>query len=232
MAHIIYPLNAGKALINSLLICILFNIASFNVYAQTDEERSEMGKMYLDKMSQKNKKYTTIKTTFTITIDNKQENSKNDYNGVLLAKGNMYRLELMNNITFFNGNTVCTWLVNDNEANITDAEDAADAAIGPMQLLGAYENGYKMRYMQDVKIGNSNCVEVDLYPTDRKTNITRVRLTIEKDSYTIKRIMQQGKDGTSYFVNINTFTTGNNIDDKEFTFDPKAHPEVEVVDLR
>lgn len=205
------------------------NICAFS---QTEQERAEMAKTYLDKMSAKNKSYSTIQTDFTITIDNKQSNTKTDHNGSLAVKGDKYKLSLMNSITFFDGNSICTWLVEDKEANISDAEEGSDALISPMQLLGSYDKGYKMRYMQDIKVGSNDCVEIDLYPIDHKTNITRVRLTIDKSSYSIKRLMQQGKDGTSYYVNINSFKTNAPIADNEFTFDAKAHPDVEVVDMR
>ena len=191
-----------------------------------------MAKAYLDKMSSKNKSFSTIKTSFSVTVDNKQANQKTEWKGELTMKGNKYKLDFMNSITFFDGTTICTWLVDDKEANITDADENSDAAIGPMQLLGAYDKGYKMRYLEDVKIDAYNCVNIDLYPIDHKTNITRVRLTIDKDSYSIKRIMQQGKDGTSYYVNVDSFKTNLTIADSEFSFDAKAHPDVEIVDMR
>lgn len=213
------------------IIAVLFSL-SLSAYSQTEEERTEIAKTYLDKMSSKNKGYSTIKTSFSVTIDNKQNNSKTELKGDLSVKGNKYKLDFMNSITFFDGSTICTWLVEDKEANITDAEENPEAMIGPMQLLGAYDKGYKMRYIDDMKIDSHNCVNIDLYPIDHKTNIARVRLTIDKDTYTIRRIMQQGKDGTSYYVNVDSFKTNLSIPDSEFSFDAQAHPDVEVVDMR
>lgn len=212
------------------LIALLL-IASASI-AQTDEERSEIAKTYMDKVTKKNKSYSTINTSFTLTIDNKQQNTKTNHKGSLLTKGNKYRLNLMDNITYFDGTTVCTWLVNDKEANISDVDETSESVVGPLQLTSSVDKKYKMRYLQDTKVNTADCVEIDLYPIDRKTNITRVRLTIDKKSYAIRRIMQQGKDGTSYYVDITTFTTNENVADKEFTFDKSAHPDVEIVDLR
>ncbi len=213
----------------TLLIAIIANITAM---AQTDEERTEIAKSYMDKVSKKNKSYTTTKTAFTFTIDNKQSNTKTNHKGSLWTKGNKYKLNLLDNISYFDGTTLCTWLVNDKEANITDVDENSEDVVGPLQLTGTFDKKYKMRYLQDTKVGSADCVEIDLYPIDRKTNITRVRLTVEKKTYAIKRIMQQGKDGTSYYVEVSTFVVNEAIADKEFTFDPKEHPEVEVVDLR
>ena len=200
--------------------------------AQTDEERAEIGKSYMEKVSKKNKSYNTTKASLTFTIDNKQSNSKSNHKGTLWTKGNKYKLTLMDNITFFDGTTVCTWLVKDNEANISDVDENTEEMMGPLQLTSSFDKKYKMRYIDDTKISGTDCAEIDLYPIDRKTNIVRVRLTIDKKTSTIKRIMQQGKDGTSYYVEIETFSANENIPDKEFTFDPTQHTNVEVVDLR
>lgn len=220
-----------RLILNIVILTITFFTYTASS-AQTDAERAEMGKMYLDKMSAKNKQYTTICATFTVTVDNKQLNTNDNYNGKLSVKGDKYILDFMDAITYFDGTTICTWQVKNKEANLTTAEDDSENPISPMRLLGSYENGYKMRYIQDVKIGDTECVEVDLYPTQRKAQFSRVRLTIDKKQYMIKRLMQQGKNGTSYYVTINSFNTNMSIADTEFTFNSKAHPDVEIIDLR
>ncbi len=218
--------------LSKIFSLIVVTIGAINTMAQTDEERSEIAKTYMEKVAKSNKSYSTINTSFTLTIDNKQQNTQDTHKGTLLIKGNKYRLNLMDNITYFDGTTICTWLVNDNEANISDVDENSETIVGPLQITNSFDKKYKMRYLQDTKVNNANCVEIDLYPIDRKTNITRVRLTIDKTNYTIKRIIQQGKDGMSYYVDITKFVTNENIADKEFSFDKAAHPDVEVVDLR
>ncbi len=218
-----------KRLITFVLGILCVSISAFS---QTDQERAEMAKDYLDKMSKKNKSYSTINAAFTLTIDNKQDNSKNDIKGNLKIKGDKFQLDVANSITYFDGKDQCTWMQETNEATISESDLDSEAPITPMQFLGAYDKGYKMRYIESHKIDNIECVEIDLYPTDRKGNIARVRLAIDKNNYVVKRIMQQGKDGTSYYVTINKFTTNTEIPDSEFKFDATKHPGVEIIDLR
>lgn len=208
-------------------------MASSSIFAQSDAELSAMAKDLLDKMAAKNKSYQTIKTTFTVTVESKQAKTKTDHDGTLSVKGDMYVLDILNAVTYFDGKSVCTWLKEEKEANISGIEDAGEAAIGPMQILGSFDKGYKMRYIDNTSVDNVPCAEIDLYPIDVKhNNISRVRLTIDRNACVIKRIMQQGKDGTSYYVTIKTFETNVNIADSEFTFNVSAHPDVEIVDLR
>ena len=214
------------------MMCVVSVLSVSVAMSQTDEERSEMAKQMLDKMQAKNKSYASTTAMFVLTLENHQDNSKREYKGMLKTKGNKYVLDVVNTVTFFDGSAVCTWLKDDREANITSADDAGEAAIGPMQILGSYGSGYKMRYLDDVTVDKAVCAEIDLYPTDHKSRITRVRLTVDKSTYTIKRIMQQCKDGTVYYVAISSFKTNVEIADSEFTFDVKQHPDVEVVDLR
>lgn len=222
-----------KLISKTIITMVSVILASSMAWAQTDAELSAMAKDLLDKMAAKNKSYKTIKATFTVTVDNKQAKTKADHDGTLSLKGDMYVLDILNAVTYFDGNTVCTWLREENEANISGIEDAGEAAIGPMQILGSFDKGYKMRYIDNAAVDGVPCAEVDLYPIDVKHNsISRVRLTIDRNSCTIKRIMQQGKDGTSYYVTIKSFDTNVDIPDSYFTFDASAHPGVEVVDLR
>lgn len=217
-----------KAIFLSLIM--LFSAAQ--VFAQTDEERTEMAKSLLDRMSKKNKSYSSIDAKFTLNVDNKQSQKKLDYKGTLTVKGDRYVCDLMGTKTFFDGTYTYSYVKEAKEVTIQEPDTTEEVAVSPTKLFSAYETGYKMRYIEDQKIGNADCGVVDLYPTDRNSNFSRIRLTIDKASLQIKNIVKQCKDGVDYNISVESFKTNRNISDDEFVFKTKDYPNVEVIDMR
>lgn len=214
------------------IMIIVALLVSLVVNAQTDEERVTMAREMLDKMAAKNKSYQTIRAKFTLTVDNKQADKQTDFEGSMDVKGDKYVLDLMNQVTYFDGKDIYVWQKEVNEVNISTSDETEETMMSPMKLFGAYEEGYKMVYIGDVTIEGVACNEVDLYPEDRTSNISRIRLTLNKKTNMIKCLMQQGKDGTSYYVKIDSFQSNVPMTDTHFVFDAKANPKVEIIDLR
>lgn len=214
-----------------ILTLVALCATAISLTAQTDSERIAMARDLLDKMSAKNKSYTTISVDFTVTIDNKQTQHKSDHPGQLLVKGDKYRLDIMNTTTYFDGTDVYAWSKDVNEVTVSLPDEADDTAT-PMKLFAAYETGYRMLYLNSITVDGRACGEVDLYPEDLSSPITRVRLVIDEASYVVKSLMQQGKDGTNFYVKVNKFKSGSAIADSEFVFNKAAHPEVEIIDMR
>lgn len=215
----------------ALIMTLVLSFAIVSV-AQTDEELSAQAQALLQKMSAKNKSYSTIDANFTLTIDNKKENKKNDYKGTLTVKKDKYVYNLMGTTTYYDGKYTYTYVKEANEVTIEEPDEASEMAVSPMTLLSAYENGYKMRYIETTKIEGAECGVVDLYPIDLNCNYSRIRLTIEKSSNIIKMLQKQGKDGVVLNVKVDSFKTNRDIPDTDFVFDTKGNPNVEVVDMR
>lgn len=207
-------------------------MVSMAAVAQTDEDRSAMARDMLDKMSAKSKSYQTMTVSFTLTVDNRQADKKSDFKGSMDVKGDKYVLELMEQVTYFDGKNLYVWHKEVGEVNISESEEGDESMMSPMKLFGAYEEGYRMLYVGDVTLDGAICNEVDLFPDDRSSNISRIRLTLDEKTKMIKRLMQQGKDGTSYYVVIDNFKGNGPMADTHFVFDAKANPKVEVIDLR
>ena len=55
---------------------------------------------------------------------------------------------------------------------------------------------------------------------------------IDKTNKTINTTKVMEKDQTKHSIIVNTFTPNGTIDDKQFVFDVKKYPGVEIVDIR
>lgn len=214
-------------------LAIIFSLfVSVAIYAQDDAESSTMAKEILDKMAANNKKYSTIDATFTLTIEDKKTKHQTEHKGSLTTKGDKYKLCIMNTETYFDGTDIYAWNKDVSEVTISEPDENDVSAVTPAKLLGSYEVGYKMRYVADAKVGGVDCYEIDLYPENLTNTISRIRIDVDMKTYNIKSLMQQGKDGTSYYVRIDSFTTNAEIADDVFKFDASKNPNVEVIDMR
>ncbi len=213
-------------------ILFIFLLVSLTLRSQTDEERSAMAREILDQMAEKNQNYSTIETTFELTIDNHQSNTKSHIDGSLTVKGDKYVLDIPGSTTYFDGETIYSYVKDANEVNISQPSEEDDSAITPNKMFGSYSEGYKLRWMDEVKVDDVTCNQIELYPIERGGNIARIRIEIDKETHNIKRLMQQGKDGICYYVDILKFVINKEISDTKFKFYEANYPDVEIIDLR
>lgn len=200
--------------------------------AETEMEASaERARKVLSEMSSKVKSAQTVSVGFTATLENKRTGEKTENKGTLAMKGEKYVLDVNDMVTYHNGKEVAVWQKRHNEVDISDPDPEEEGDLSPKKIFSAYNEGYRLRMLGDVKVGTSVCCEVDLYPTD-KTSIVRIRLTIDKSTKQLKRFWQQNKSGETLTVTIDRYETNKAMVDDMFTFDASKHPDIEVVDLR
>ncbi len=203
-------------------------------YAQGDDlARAEAeARVILNEMSSAADKCSSISITFTATYVNKRTGDKTTSKGSLKVKGDKYVLDVNDMVTYSNDKAIEVWQKKNNEVDISDHDADAEGDMTPSRFFGSYKSGYKLRRLADKKIGGVDCAQIDLYPTDKKTNIMRIRLSINLSSNQVMQFEQTTKMGESLIVEFNTFKTNIPMDDKIFSFDYAAHKDVEVVDLR
>ena len=103
--------------------------------------------------------------------------------------------------------------------------------INPAQIFTIYEKGYKYIYNGEVKKGGKVYQEIDLTPEEDKSYF-KIRLEIDKLKKQIYSAMIFDKNGNRYTYTLNTLVPNIQVPDNTFTFDPKMHKGVEMVDLR
>jgi len=219
-----------------LIYFIILTAATNAAFAQQDGE----AKAILGKVGQKYRSYNTVKSDFTITIANPQEGVNQTQNGTLLtqAKANKYKLSiytsaaktaLAQEITS-DGKTQWSYMPQQKEVQVNDASTAE--GINPAQIFTLYEKGYKYIYTGLQKQAGKTYQVVELTPTDAKQSIFKVRLLIDNVKQQIYSAQMFDKSGSRYTYTIRTLTPNVAVAADAFTFNAKAHPGVEVVDLR
>jgi outer membrane lipoprotein-sorting protein len=227
-----YYNNMKKIIIYTLLLAATVSQA----FAQKDAQ----ARVILDAMSKKYHTYTTIKSDFTFTIEDQQNNVQATQDGTLLiqAKTNKYKLTLYNEgsktalqeeITS-DGKNQWSYAAKDKEVQLNKAENSEEA-FNPAQIFTIYEKGFKYLYTGDEIVKGHAYQVIELTPEQDK-EFFKVRLWVDKEKKQLFSAMIFAKNGGRFIYTIKTFTPNVPATDADFTYNAKAHPGVEVVDLR
>lgn len=219
-----------------LLFYILFLLTT-HAFAQKDAA----AKSILKQVSQKYRSYNVIKSDFTFTVDNQQANVKETRNGTLItqSKANKYKVDIyatgsqsdVDQEIISDGKNQWTYLKKDKEVQLTEA-DNSDQSFNPAKIFTIYEHGYKYYYSGDQKIGGKIYQIIELSPDDEKSQFFKIKLTIDKVKKQIYNALIFDKSGAHYNYTLRSLTPMANAPAGTFNFDTKAHPGVEVVNLK
>jgi outer membrane lipoprotein-sorting protein len=138
-------------------------------------------------------------------------------------------LELPNNIIWFNGETSWSYLPVEKEVTITKADKKDNSFQNkPSAIFTMYKSGYKFRLIEE----KNNSSIIDLYPEDIKSDILRVRLTIENQSMNLKILEYKRRDGITITLKINEFDLKSKPEQDAFVFKAEKYKGVDIIDMR
>jgi outer membrane lipoprotein-sorting protein len=204
----------------------------FTLFSQQDPK----AKVVLDRLSEKSKKYTSYKSEFTITTENKQDKSTNTQKGSIVVNGRKYHLLLSNSEIFFDGKTQWNYLPESNEVNITNPDPKPKTEDiffnDPTRIFNIYQTDFKYKYIGESICNGRSCDEIDLYPFKLAKNYFRIKLFIDKSKIELVQFKTYGKSGINIQIDFLNFNSDVPVLEKEFIFDPNTHPGVEVNDMR
>lgn len=213
---------------NSILL-IFLSILTLTGAAQ----ESNKAKDILDQLSAKNKSYNTIDAQFEFLMDNKEEDIHEKSAGILLLKGEKYKLSIMGVDTYFDGETIYSHIIDAEEVNIKEPDEEEDEeGLSPAKIFSIYEEGFKFKYVEEKIIDGKAFHIIDLFPTDLDKSFIKMTLYIDKKDMQINTLLSLGKDGNNISIKLSSFKANTEIDDSKFIFDTKANPDVEINDMR
>jgi outer membrane lipoprotein-sorting protein len=205
-----------------IILAALSLLFMLPVYAQTDKK----ARTILDEVSAKTKAYKTIRIEFTYKMENKAQNINDSFKGVLISKGENYKLSFSGQEIFSNGKTVWTYLKDANEVQINNVSKEDDS-FTPNNLLSSYNENFKAKLLEE----NSKQQVIELIPVQKK-NFNKVRVTIERARKIVSSITIFDKNGSTYTYTVNKFETDLPFTDSMFVFKAAEHPGVEEIDMR
>jgi len=200
-------------------------LLSLVAYGQNDLQAIKI----LDSFSANALGAPSVSMKFNMVTDDLTENTSDTLNGSIILCKDKYKLNLSENIIWFNGETSWSYLPAENEVTITRA-DKKDHSFQnrPSEIFSMYKNGFKSRLIEE----RSDLYIIDLYPEDIKSDLLRVRLSIGKSKLNLLSLEYKKRDGMVITLNIADYSLKLKPDGDTFVFQSGKFKGIEVIDMR
>jgi len=218
----------------TFLFSIFLFVSSLSIIAQQEPVTQDpAAKEILDRIAAKAKQMKSIQADFSVVVEDKKENTKNSSTGNLLMKKEKYKISTRGSVVYFNGKTMWTHTIDDQEVIITEpGNNEEDMMSNPANIFTLYNRDFKYRYVRETTRNGLKMDEIDLYPKNLDQPYSRIKLLVNRNNNMPEVITSYGKDGINYTITLTNFQPDREISDTLFTFDPAKNKKVEVVDMR
>lgn len=169
----------------------------------------------LNKVSATLEKQENISIDFIHTLENKVVNIKQSSKGSAIIQGNKYVLNYLDNIILFDEENSYVISPENEEVNITPANDIDSESLTPSKLLSFYKTGYS--YQLAEKTGNIQLIK--LTPTKESEAVSHIILAVNTERNQISALTEVGKNGTNTSFDITNYTTNQTLAPTTFIFD-------------
>lgn len=200
-------------------------LSSLNAIAQNDAEAVRI----LDRFSALALGSPSVSMKFTLETIDQAEGTNNVVSGSAILSNDRYRLELPDNIIWFNGETSWSYLPDEKEVTVAKPDRKDNSFMAkPSSIFSVYKKGYKVRLLEE----KAASWLIDLYPEDISSDHIRIRLSIGKPSLDLKSLEYKYKNGITATLTVKEFDLKQQPGISEFTFSPADYKGVEVIDMR
>lgn len=207
---------------STAFLLVFFFLAAFS---QSDEEAIKI----LDRFSAVAMGAPSISMKFNLETIDEVEGTKNNVSGSIILSKDKYRLDMTNNIIWFNGENSWSYLPAEEEVTISRPDRNDDSfQTRPSAVFSVYKKGYKARLLEE-KAGS---YLIDLYPEEIDSDHIRIRLSLGKPSLDLKSIEYKYKNGITAILTVSEYDLKQNPDKSIFTFSPGKYKGVEIIDMR
>jgi outer membrane lipoprotein-sorting protein len=208
-----------------LTILFFILILTTNARGQNDPEAIKI----LDKFSANALGAPSVSIKFELVTTNQTDNTNDTLGGSVILNKDKYKLDLPDNIIWFNGETSWSLLPAEKEVTITKADRKDNSFQSrPSMIFSMYKKDYKCKLMEE----RNDSYIIDLYPEDIKTEILRVRLSVGKTLLNLNSLEYKRRDGTIITLYVKDYNLKVKPASDSFVFKPEKYKDVEIIDMR
>ena len=191
------------------------------VQALTAQNNAEaVVRLLVDQM--KNHKNVEMSYTYQVDLEGQTTEAQQ---GKAWLQGEAYKVEMVEQQIISDGKVIWTYLVDDEEVMVSNATEGTDNT--PLKLLTSLDESYVATLTQIDPKGNAT-IEL-AHP---KGKYRRITLRANASKLSITSLDVYVDDGTKLIINVDEMKFDQKLSDNFFTFDTKAHPKVDVIDMR
>jgi outer membrane lipoprotein-sorting protein len=204
------------------IFILLFSLKGFS---QSDQEALKI----LDRFAGNALNAPSVSMKFKLFTINQTDMTKDTLEGSVILNKDKYKLNLPNNIVWFNGETSWSYLAAENEVTITKPDKKDNSFQNrPSLIFSMYKKGYKNRLIEE----KSDTYIIDLYPEDIKSELLRVRLNIGKSQLNLISLEYKRKDGVVSTLLVLEYDLRQKPSNDIFVFQTDKYKDVEIIDMR
>lgn len=202
-----------------LLTCVAFLFVAQTLTAQNNAEA------LIRLMVNQIKSHKNVEINFNYQINTDGKKSVETEKGKAWLQGEAYKIEMNDQQTISDGKTIWTYFIEEEEVMVSNASEGVDNT--PLKLLNTLDESYvaTLSKMEDNGVGT-----IEL--ANPKGQYKRVSLKVDMKKTELKSADIYLEDGSKLIINVEEMKFDQKLDDKFFTFDEKAHPKVDVIDMR
>ena len=215
-----------------VFLCTLIFQAKAQTKTNTVEESDPKAKSILDKIKKQYDSYRSFEIDFVMTIEG--EGKKEIQKGTLTQAADAYKLTLPNQILISDNKATWYYLKKRNEVQINTVNTKTKNEImSPKTLLNQYREGkYIFAITGEGLEGKKTAYFIEFKPKDRNSDITKLRVAVDKKTEEIISLKTFSRDGMRVLIVVNRLTTNKKYPADTFTFNAANYPGIKVEDLR
>lgn len=210
--------------IRFVLILIFSTVCMVYSQSKPKEVLDEVSKIYSSNLG--------YVLSFTLNTEDSQSKVTYTHDGNAYIKGDKFKIEVPDGITWFDGKTQWLYMKGSDEVNVSNPTGEELAAISPVALLNLYKSGFKLSSKGQKKENGKIVDVIEMTPNKKGSEISKIVLTIDKATNYFTSILLQGKDKVNNHLIIKKHEKGSGLSDDFFVFNKKDYPDLEVIDLR
>ena len=203
----------------NLIACLLLLFAAQVVSAQNNADA--LIRVLVDQI----KSHKNVEMAFSYQLSPDGKTLGNSEKGHAWLQGEAYKVEMNEQQTISDGQSIWTYLIDDEEVMISNATEGADNT--PLKLLTSLDKSYAATL---AGINAQGIASIEL--ANPNGQYKRVSLKVETKKTALKSMDVYMNDGSKLVITVEEMKFDQNLDDKFFTFDTKKHPKVDVIDMR
>ena len=208
-----------------IFISIILFFAGCFVNAQTDPVANAV----LDRFSARAANAPSVSIKFNLITEDLAERRSDTLTGSVIISKDSYKLEIPNNIIWFDGTTSWNYLIAEKEVVIMQPDKNDNSFMSrPSAIFTMHKSDYKTRLIEELR----DSWIVDLYPEDINNYLIRIRLTIGKNQNDLKILEYRRKDGIVIYINVKEYNLNTVPEQNFFVFDRTKYPGVDIIDMR
>lgn len=191
----------------TLALCLLVSTINFS-------QNSPKAEAILQKVTATLEQQKNITIEFTHTLENMSVNIKQSSQGSAIIQGDKYVLNYLDNIILFDEKNNYVISPENEEINITAANEIEDESLTPSKLLSFYKEGYT--YQLTKRAGQVQYIK--LIPTKESKEVSHILLGVNTTKNQISSLTEVGKNGTNTSFNISSYITNQILAPTTFVF--------------